>query len=248
VHGLDWTVVVVESLDQALAPVTQQRTLALLLLAGSLLGELLAAVILSRRLTQPAMALAAVARRVQDGDLGARATLYGRDELGRVAASVNTMLDEITQLVQTREERDLLQRQIRKLLDEVSTVAEGDLTVQAEVTADVLGSVADGFNYMVSELRSIVENVNRTTVAVTTSTTQIMAASGQLVDQTEAQAARILEATAVVDEMALVAQGVARDAAAGSDIAITARRYAGDGAAAVLKGVYGMERIGGVVL
>jgi len=32
VRGLDWTVVVAESLDQALAPVTQQRTLALLLL------------------------------------------------------------------------------------------------------------------------------------------------------------------------------------------------------------------------
>jgi methyl-accepting chemotaxis protein len=247
VRGLDWTIVVAESLDQALAPVTQQRTLALLLLAGSLLGVLLAAVILSRRLTQPAMDLAQVARRVQEGDLSARAMLCSHDELGRVAGSVNSMLDEITQLVQTREERDLLQRQIRKLLDEVSTVAEGDLTVQAEVTADVLGSVADGFNYMVAELRSIVENVNRTTVAVTASTTQIMVASGQLADQTEAQAERIVEATAAVEEMALVAQSVAQDAATGSDIAIMARHNASEGAEAVRKSVEGMDRIRGEV-
>src|SRR5207253_1191557 len=124
---------------------------------------------------------------------------------------------------------DHLQRQIRKLLDEVSTVAQGDLTVQAEVTADVLGSVADAFNYMVAELRSIVENVNRTTVAVTASTSQIMAASGQLSDQTEVQAQRIIEATAAVEELALVAQTVARNAAMGSDIASMARHNASEG-------------------
>ncbi len=250
VRGLDWTVVVAENLDQALAPVTQQRMLALLLLGGSLVLVLVAAIALSRRLTRPVTDLAQVARRVQEGDLAARAPIYGRDELGRVAASVNTMLDEITQLVQTREERDRtraerdqLQQQITKLLDEVSTVAEGDLTVQAEVTADVLGSVADAFNYMIAELRSIIENVNRTTVEVASSTTQILETSGELARQSEAQALRIVQATGAVDEMAAVAQRMADNAAQGAQIAGVARHNAGEGAEAVRQTVEGMYRI-----
>ncbi len=250
VRGVDWTVVVAENLDQALAPVTQQRTLALLLLAGAIFLVLVAAIALSNRLTRPVAALAEVAHRVQEGDLAARAPVYGRDELGRVAASVNTMLDEVTQLVQTREERDRtraerdqLQRQITKLLDEVSSVAEGDLTVQAEVTADVLGSVADAFNYMIGELRSIIENVNRTTVEVASSTTQILETSGELARQSEAQAHRIVEATTAVDEMAVVAQRMAENAAQGAEIASIARHNAGEGAEAVRQTVEGMYRI-----
>jgi methyl-accepting chemotaxis protein len=254
VRGLDWTVVVAENLDQALAPVTQQRTLAFLLLAVLLAVVLLVAIALSRRLARPVDALAQVARRVQEGDLAARAPVYGADELGRVAASVNAMLDEITALVQTREERDrtraerdALQQQITKLLDEVSNVAEGDLTVQAEVTADVLGSVADAFNYMIVELRSIIENVNRTTVEVASSTTQILETSGELARQSEAQAHRIVEATTAVDEMAAVAQRVADNATQGAEIAGVARVNASEGAEAVRQTVEGMYRIRGEV-
>src|SRR5262249_38099132 len=194
VQGLDWAVVVEERSDQALGPVNDLQKQVLALLALSLLAIAGAALFPSRRLAQPVNELAGVVARVQAGDLGARARVYGDDELGRVARGTNAMLDEITALVQTREERDVLQQQISKLLDEVSTVAEGDLTVQAEVTADVLGSVADAFNYMVAELRSIIENVNRTTVEVATSTTQILETSGALASQTEAQAPRIVEA------------------------------------------------------
>src|SRR5207248_483095 len=98
-------------------------------------------------------------------------------------------------------ERDALQQQITKLLDEVSNVAEGDLTVQAEVTADVLGSVADAFNYMIVELRSIIENVNRTTVEVASSTTQILETSGELARQSEAPPLRSCAAVSTTHQM-----------------------------------------------
>jgi methyl-accepting chemotaxis protein len=70
-----------------------------------------------------------------------------------------------------------------------------------------------------------------------------MAASGQLSDQTEVQAQRITEATAAVEELALVAQTVARDAAMGSDIASLARHNASEGAEVVRHTVEGMGRI-----
>ncbi|HLI29269.1 MAG TPA: methyl-accepting chemotaxis protein [Chloroflexota bacterium] len=246
-QGMDWSLVVEESVAQALAAVTDLRNMALLVLLIGVLLVTAVALVLSRVLARPAVELAEVAHRVQAGDLAARAPVTSRDELGRVAESLNAMLDEVTALVQTREERDALQRQITKLLDEVSTVAEGDLTVQAEVTPDVIGSVADAFNYMVAELRSIIENVNRTTTEVAQATAEILETSGELAQQSEQQARRIVEATVAVDQMAQVAQGVARNAATGSEIATVARRNADEGAEAVRQTIDGMARIRGQV-
>src|SRR5260370_8016781 len=69
---------------------------------------------------------------------------------------MNNMLDNIVHLIQdTQAHRDILQGQVEKLVSEVSGVGEGDLRVQAEVTADALGVLADSFNYMVEELSSL---------------------------------------------------------------------------------------------
>jgi methyl-accepting chemotaxis protein len=204
----------------------------------------IAAIFFIRRwVTRPVQSLADVAHRVQSGDMAARAHVLGEDELGNVATSLNTMLDEITALVQTRDERDALQQQISKLLDEVSEVASGDLTVQAEVTAGTLGSVADAFNYMIEELRAIIENVNRTASEVATSTERILSASGQLAQQAELQAQRIMQATTAVDELSNVADTVALNAATGAEIALTARQNAAQGSEAVRQTVEGMNRI-----
>ena len=53
-----------------------------------------------------------------------------------------------------------LQRQVIRLLDDVEGAARGDLTVKAEVTADVLGAVADSFNLTIENLREIVKQVS----------------------------------------------------------------------------------------
>ncbi|MGH9720409.1 MAG: hypothetical protein ACRD8O_09365, partial [Bryobacteraceae bacterium] len=63
--------------------------------------------------------------------------------------------------LESPEERDRIQASIRKLLDEVSGVAQGDLTARAEVTVDVTGAIADSFNYMIAELRRIIGSVNQ---------------------------------------------------------------------------------------
>ncbi|GJD22645.1 hypothetical protein RIVM261_076010 [Rivularia sp. IAM M-261] len=49
--------------------------------------------------------------------------------------------------------------EVIRLLDDVEGAARGDLTVQAEVTADVLGTVADAFNLTIQNLRDIVQQV-----------------------------------------------------------------------------------------
>jgi twitching motility protein PilJ len=104
---------------------------------------------------------------VCQGNLNARATVHSQDELGQLASSFNQMarviLTTTSEAQRKAEEQEQakedLQRQVIRLLDDVEGAARGDLTVQAEVTADVLGAVADSFNLTIQNLREIVQQV-----------------------------------------------------------------------------------------
>ena len=104
---------------------------------------------------------------VYQGNLNAKATIYSQDEFGQLASGFNRMTRVIlttTQEAQRRAEeteqaKEDLQRQVIRLLDDVEGAARGDLTVQATVTADVLGAVADAFNLTIQSLREIVRQV-----------------------------------------------------------------------------------------
>ncbi len=74
----------------------------------------------------------------------------------------------------------VLQAQIEKLLQEVSAVSDGDLRVQAEVTPDTLGVLADSFNYMIEELAKVVGRVQATTLQVTNATRRLLDRSAEV--------------------------------------------------------------------
>ncbi|MGB7416204.1 MAG: methyl-accepting chemotaxis protein [Thermosynechococcaceae cyanobacterium] len=104
---------------------------------------------------------------VAQGDWSVRATEFSTDEFGQLATSFNEMtrfIEATTQEVQNKAEeqekaKEDLQRQVIRLLDDVEGAARGDLTVQAEVTADILGAVADSFNLTIYNLQKIVKQV-----------------------------------------------------------------------------------------
>ncbi len=116
---------------------------------------------------------------VYQGNLNAKATVYSRDEFGKLATGFNRMTRVIlttTQEAQRRAEeteqaKEDLQRQVIRLLDDVEGAARGDLTVQATVTADVLGAVADAFNLTIQSLREIVRQVKQAAEQVNQSST-----------------------------------------------------------------------------
>lgn len=103
------------------------------------------------------------------GDLNTRATVYTEDELGEIASGFNRMIQVINSTTseaqrrakETEREREDLQRQVIRLLDDVEGAARGDLTVKAQVSADVLGAVADAFNLTIENLREIVRQVKK---------------------------------------------------------------------------------------
>ena len=177
------------------------------------------------------------------GNYQARAQVHSGDELGDAAANTNKMLDLITSLVQSREERDVIQRSIQRLLDEVSGVADGDLSKQAEVTADMTGAIADSFNFMIDELRQVIGDVQRTTNTVSASAGQIRNTAEHLASGSEAQSEQILKASTAIDQMTLSIQQVSHKAVVAADVANKARESARQGAETVTKTIGGMEGI-----
>ena len=56
-----------------------------------------------------------------------------------------------------------------RLLDEMGSLAEGDLTVKTTVTEDITGAIADSVNYAIDELRTLVTTINETSEQVSSS-------------------------------------------------------------------------------
>jgi twitching motility protein PilJ len=177
------------------------------------------------------------------GNYGARAEVTTGDELGTLSTSLNAMLDNTLALIQTREERDVMQASIMKLLDEVSGVAEGDLTVEAEVTADITGAIADSFNFMTSQLRDIIGGVHEATLQVSSSANEIQTTAEHLAQGSEAQAGQIADTAAAVEEMAVSIQQVSENATLSATVGEQALANAQQGAKAVQDTVEEMNRI-----
>ena len=199
---------------------------------------------LNLTISNPLRRLASLTRHVSRGDTTARATVQGRDEIALVADSMNGMLDSIVNLLQeTKAQRDNLQTQVEKLVSEVSGVGEGDLRIQAEVTADALGVLADSFNYMVEELGSLIVRVKMVANEVDNSTVTILDSMTQLVESGDVQIHQISEAAVEIEHMSADSRQVAERSQVLYEVARIAREDANGGRDAVRQAVEGMGRI-----
>jgi twitching motility protein PilJ len=214
--------------------------------AGTLVGlglVFIVASLVTRGITRQVNNLTHVFDRIEIGDFKARAVVSSEDELGQLTGSINNTLDRTLTLIQSSDEKNDIQRSIMKLLDEVGGVADGDLTKDAEVSADLTGAIADSFNYMIEQLRNIIGNVQQATLQVSTAANQIHASAGHLAHGSESQAEQIVNTSAAIDEMAVSIQQVSENAVVSSNVAQQALTTAKQGNAAVRKSIDGMNRI-----
>jgi twitching motility protein PilJ len=143
------------------------------------------------------------------------------------------MLDNTLVLIQSREERDAIQASIMRLLEEISGLAEGDLTRRAIVTAEVTGAIADSFNTMAEQLSSVVTNVKQATDQVTTTTHEASSSSVQLAKASEIQARQVARTKSAIAEMTSSIQQVADNAIQSAKVSERSTMNAKDGAEAV---------------
>jgi methyl-accepting chemotaxis protein len=243
IEQLDWTALASIERQEALAPVAASTRLALISGLVAALAAAGLAVLSARGLTDQIRHIMDLFSQIGIGEFQARAEVTSGDELGTMAASLNTILDSILVLIQTREERDAMQVSVMKLLDEVSGVAEGDLTAEAEVTADITGAIADSFNFMISQLRDIISGVQEATLQVSSSANEIQTTAEHLSQGSEAQAVQIADTAAAVEEMAVSIQQVSENAALSATVGEQALANAQQGAKAVQDTVEEMNRI-----
>lgn len=192
---------------------------------------------------------------VRQGNLNVEATVYSKDELGYLATSFNDMARVIftttnevqRKAIEQEEAKEDLQRQVIRLLDEVEGAAKGDLTVQAEVTADVLGAVADAFNLTIQNLRDIIQQVKVAAQDVTNSSTNSETFARVLSGDALRQGAELAVALNSVQVMTDSIQRVAQAAREAESVARDASQIAQKGGEAVENTVAGILQIRGTV-
>ena len=128
--------------------------------------------------------------------------LYVRDQAQRAALAEQQRLEAERQEQEAKRVNDANQAAILRLMNELQTVAEGDLTQQATVTEDITGAIADSVNYTVEELRTLVSQVQGTAGRVTETTQQVEATSTELLAASTEQLREIRDTGESVLQMA----------------------------------------------
>jgi twitching motility protein PilJ len=143
----------------------------------------------------------------------------------------------------TKELNDRNQEAIMRLLDEMGSLAEGDLTVKATVTEDMTGAIADSINFAVEQLRSLVQTITDTSVQVASSAQETQATAMHLAEAAEHQAQEINSASDRINEMAQSINQVSRNSAESADVAQRSVQIATKGAGVVRQTIAGMDNI-----
>jgi twitching motility protein PilJ len=188
---------------------------------------------------------------LSEGNFNAKATIYSEDEFGQLANRFNQMAQVVVtttteaqrRAAETERGQEDLQRQVIQLLDDVEGAARGDLTVEAEVSADLLGAVADAFNLTIQNLREIVRQVKKAAKQVNQSSTN----SESFARNQSSDALRMAEELAVtlnsVQMMTDSIQRVAENAREAEEVARTSSITALKGGDSVERTVAGILQI-----
>ncbi|MEM7207970.1 MAG: methyl-accepting chemotaxis protein [Pseudomonadota bacterium] len=143
----------------------------------------------------------------------------------------------------TTEQNRRNQRAILRLLDEMTNLADGDLSSHATVTEDITGAIADSVNYAIDALRSLVATINRTSVQVSGAAGRTQSTAARLADASSLQAREIASASASISEMAETMTRMSENAADSQSVALSSVSIAKNGAETVQRNIDAMDSI-----
>jgi methyl-accepting chemotaxis protein len=157
---------------------------------GIILGLLLAvgvsifvAIAITRSITRPLSRAVTIVRGVASGDLSQRAEVDAHDELGQMAADLNTMVDNLAVNARVAER-----------------ISEGDLTANAKVLSDA-DTLGLSLTKMLENLRKVVAEVSAAADHVAVGSDQLSSSAQSLSQGTTEQAASAEETTSSMEQM-----------------------------------------------
>ena len=166
-----------------------------------------------------------------------------QDSRRRQVVAEDQRLEAERQEHEAKRVNDANQAAILRLMNELQTVAEGDLTQEATVTEDITGAIADSVNYTVEELRSLVSNVQNTAARVAQTTSDVDATSTELLAASNEQLHEIRETGRSVVDMAGRINEVSVQAQESATVARQSLLAAESGLKAVQDAIGGMNSI-----
>lgn len=135
------------------------------------------------------------------------------------------------------------QQAILRLLDEMMTLADGDLSSHTTVTEEITGAIADSVNYSIDALRDLVGTINDTSVRVASAVQRSQADSRALAETSRAQAEKISSVSDAIAQMSDQIEAVSFNAQQSATIAQSSVDVAHRGGDAVRETIAGMVNI-----
>ncbi|HYP67166.1 MAG TPA: methyl-accepting chemotaxis protein [Thiobacillaceae bacterium] len=135
------------------------------------------------------------------------------------------------------------QEAILRLMDELGQLSEGNLTMQATVSEDITGAIADSINFTVDELRDLVRGINNATTQLDEAAREANDVSGKLQQATQRQVKEIEKTSMSVVEISQSVQQVSNNAAESARVAQQALMAAEKGQQAVQNSIAGMNSL-----
>src|SRR5258706_6884154 len=153
---------------------------------------------------------------------------------GALALTIGVYVADSRRRVAASERQNVAtQDAILRLLNEISELAEGNLTVRAAVTEDITGAIADSVNATIDELRRLVTGIMTAANQVTTATGEAQKITGQLLQAAKKQSGEIRDASKAVTGITESIHEVSANAAKSARVAEDSLAAAGKGTLAV---------------
>jgi len=132
---------------------------------------------------------------------------------------------------------------VMNLLDDISSLADGDLSKEVRVSEDITGAIADSINYTVEELRSLVQTIQSSATKVTETTLKTEALTQSLAAANDDNEGRISDISLTVSSVAMDVQQMAEEAEEAAGLANSSATVAHDGAKVVKDSIDSMSNV-----
>lgn len=132
---------------------------------------------------------------------------------------------------------------ILRLMDELAEFSNGDLTIEAMVTEDFTGAIADSVNYAIESMRELVGTINRTSSQVSDASNSTRQIAEQMQMSSTQQAEKIHNITDIIASMVRSLDRVASSTTESAEIARNSVGIAREGAKRVYDTIGGMNNI-----
>jgi len=135
------------------------------------------------------------------------------------------------------------QEAIMRLLDEMGDLADGDLTVNATVSEDITGAIADSMNFTVDALRNLVSQITNSANEVLDSVQKTRGTVTNLANSSRQQAEQIVTTSNAVNDISESIEGVSSNAVQLASESDRSVKIANKGSQTVQKSISGMNTI-----